>query len=62
MITEFEKGVEYDWKLDLGSCFSNALEFKAKADHASLIIPSVKSTLERPECTKLYCNGELANL
>ena len=42
MITEFEKGVEYDWKLELGSYFSNALEFKAKADHASLIIHSVK--------------------
>lgn len=62
MITEFEKGIEYDWKLELGPCFSNTLEFKAKAEHASLIVHSVKSTLERPECFKLYCNGELANL
>lgn len=62
MITEFEKGVVHDWKLELGSCFGNALEFKAKAEHASLIVHSVRSTLEKPELAKLYCNGELAEL
>lgn len=62
MITDFEKGTEYDWKLELGPCFSNALEFKAKVEHASLIVHSVRSTLEKPERTKLYCNGELVEL